>query len=115
MSTKPATATVEDDGIQVFRWAGITEADEGTPVRSPYTHRSVQAVGNFGVSGAITIEGSNDGSNWGTLTDPSGSAIVLSNATPVEIATPTIYLRPRASAGTGVLVDVIAASFTRRG
>lgn len=67
---------------------------------------SVQVIGSFGSGGTVLIEGSNDGVNYGTLTDPQGVALSLTAAGIKSLQQITRYIRPRVSAGTGVDVDV---------
>ena len=48
-------------------WTGLTPGDTGEPVSvSQYRDRTFQSILISG-SGAVTIEGSNDGTNWVTL------------------------------------------------
>jgi hypothetical protein len=57
-------------------WA-LGNADTGIAIdMTDYADRSVQVEGTFG-SATITIEGSNDGTNWETLRDPQGVALTF--------------------------------------
>lgn len=69
---------------------------------------SVQATGTFG-GATITLTGSNDGTNYVTLKDPSGTAISLTAAGAFEFSTAMLYIKPGISGGTGDDVDVIVA------
>ncbi len=83
-------------------WTGLLNGDDGEPVQlGAYSDRSVQFVGTFGAGGTIVFEGSNDGTNYVTLTDPQGSAISKGAASLEGIVEPTRYVRPRVTAGDG--------------
>ena len=93
--------------VRTFLWEGITESDQGDAISvTDYPDKTVQVIGDFTSSGAITMQGSPDGSTWGTLTDVSGNDVVLTDATPVVIGPNPVYIRPFATAGTGVDMDV---------
>jgi hypothetical protein len=95
---------------------GTPTSDTPTPIESPsYSDRSVQmfgAVGAAGFNGAtITMQGSNDGTNWFTLTDPLGNNIALTASGGKQILENTRYIRPLISVATtgttpGVLVTL---------
>lgn len=108
MATKIATVTVREDGVKIAQWASITEADTGQAVSlSSYPDRTVQVTGDFTSSGAITIEGSNDNSDFATLHDNQGNALVLTDTSIKLIAENPDYIRPRATAGSSVSMDVV--------
>lgn len=88
-------------------WSGITENDDGEAVSRPsYPDKTVQGAGDFGANGAITMEGSPDGTNWGTLRDHAGTDIIITDETPRLIAENTLWIRPRATAGTAMSANV---------
>ena len=90
-------------------WSAIVGStnDVGLPVEGhQFRHKSVQCDGTFS-STVITIEGSNDGTNYYPLKDPSNTAITCSAAGMFQINTPSRYIRPRVTtAGTGVALIV---------
>lgn len=109
MATRQGTFIIGEDGVARARWAGITEADTGSAIGgfSRFPDRSVQVVGDFITAGAITIEGSNDGgTSYSTLTDFAGTALVLTDTSIKLIAQSPDLIRPRATAGTSVSMDV---------
>lgn len=108
MANRVASKVLGADGVMRVQWAGITESDTGLPViLSDYPDRTVQVVGDFTSSGAITIEGSNDGgTTYATLHDFAGTALVLTDGSIKLIAENPDYIRPRATAGTAVAMDV---------
>jgi len=108
MANKGATFVVGKDGVAVASWTGITEADTGLPVNmARFPDRTVQVLGDFTTSGAVTIEGSNDGGvTYFTLTDPTGAPLVFTAAGGKLIVENPEKMRPRATAGTSVSMDV---------
>lgn len=69
---------------------------------------SVQMAGTWG-GATIVLQGSNDGINWVTLKDPSGTDISLTANGAFEFGTAMLYMRPSPSGGSGDDVDVIVA------
>lgn len=62
---------------------------------------SVQFAGTFGTS-TVSIEGSNDGTNWAVLNDAQGNALSGVNTAKIEqILESTRYKRVVVAAGTG--------------
>lgn len=66
--------------------------------------QSVQMVGAAGAGGfngaTVTIQGSNDGTNWQTLTNPLGTAITFTAAGLQQVSEITRYIRPSLSVAT---------------
>lgn len=115
------------DGFQVT-WAGFAASgDVGLPVGSVigdgasalvpsggsgffagFADKSVQLEGTFGTGGQMTIEGSNNGgTNYETLTTPSGTALSALAAAGINAVTEAvIWVRPRCSAGSGANLTV---------
>lgn len=98
----------QDDGSTfTVRYAGYLESDP-TPASidmPEYADRSVQVFGTFG-GGTVVIEGSNDGTNWETLTDPQGNALSITARRIEQIQELTAFIRPRITAGTGVNLEI---------
>lgn len=107
--------TAYDRGYQAL-WETLTAANAaGTSVQVwGAADRSVQVVGT--PNGATTVlQGSNDGTNWVTLTDPLGNAISFVNATGLkQISEITRYIRPSTSGGGGAQ-DLDVYVLARRG
>lgn len=90
------------DEVHVITWAAIPNGDSGSPVEMPGSaDRSVQILGTFGAGGTIVIEGSNDGTNYVTLTDPQGNALSKTAAAIEAVSELTRYIRPHVTAGDG--------------
>ena len=107
MATRAVVSNVTDSGGLVASWEGITEADTGAAIEViGWDRLTVQVLGDFDASGAITMQGSNDGTTWATLNDVEGAAVVLTAASIVQLQEHPRYVRPTASAGTAVDMDV---------
>lgn len=91
-----------DDSL-VLTWEELTTTNaDGEPAeKAGYAIRSVQVTGTFGVGGTISLQGSNDGTNYVALNDSQGDAITLTAAGLVDIQELTRYIRPFVSAGDG--------------
>lgn len=111
MATKQGNLIVVDNFHAHAEWDLVTEADTGTSLSIvDFPDRTVQAVpatGSFGTAGAITLEGSNDNTTFSTLHDFQGNALVLTDSTLHLIAENPRYIRPRATAGSGMSISII--------
>lgn len=84
-------------------WATLTNANtDGTayqPQRTRGAIAAVQFTGTFDSATAV-LQGSNDGTNWITLSDPQdGTAISVTAAGAAEVSTAMAYIRPSTSGG----------------
>jgi hypothetical protein len=78
--------------------------------RTDLVDRSVQITGTF--SGAtLAFEGSNDGVNYFTLSNPSGTALTFTSAGLMQVTEATAWVRPHITAGTGAS---LSATLTAR-
>lgn len=86
----------------ISTWTALTAANSaGDAVSLPeYADRSVQVIGTFD-SATVVLQGSNDGTNWVTLTDPQGNVISATSAKLEQIEEATLYVRPSTSGGGG--------------
>lgn len=95
-------------------WTPLTTTNaDGNPINFASNGMggvTFQVTGTWGVGGALVIEGSNDGTNYFTLTDQANAALTLSaNALKTVRDTP-MYIRPRVTAGDGTTsLTVVAA------
>ena len=89
-------------GFRAWRvqWAGLANSNLGAPVDLvEFTDRSVQVEGTFGSGGTVAIQGSNDGTNFETLRDPSSTSLSLQAAGLHGILEMTGLIRPNVTAG----------------
>lgn len=107
MATRAATPVVLPIGgeytrVRVVQWTGLLNADDGDPVALPqFSDRSIQVTGTFGVGGSLRIEGTIDGTNYTTLTDPQGNALDVTAAKIEAVSEAVRLIRPRVTAGDG--------------
>lgn len=81
-------------------WAAMQNGDVGDAIPfAQYTDKSVQMAGTFGGGGIVTIEGSNDGDNWSTLTDPQGNDLNFATSKIEMVTEATMFVRPRVVSG----------------
>ena len=117
MATRTHTVTPiphYGDKAHVLTWSGLLNGDDGSPVEMPGSaDRSVQFTGTFGAGGTIVFEGSNDGTNYVTLTDPQGNTISKTAAALESVVELTRYVRPRVTAGDGS-TDLVASLLVKR-
>jgi hypothetical protein len=96
----------------VASW-NLSNGEAGDPFENPGSpDRSVQVGGTFGAGGTIVIEGSNDGTNYRTLTDPQGNALSFTSANLEAVQELTRFIRGRVSAGDGttaIAVHILAS------
>lgn len=91
------------DGGKVITWASVPNADVGiTPGAGlcGNVDKSVAVTGTFG-GATVAIQGSNDGSNWFTLSDPAGDAVTFTAAGIAAVMEATLHIRPSISGGDG--------------
>jgi hypothetical protein len=112
--------TIVNQGFHavVFTWV-LTAADNvGVPIPAAYydyADRCVQIAGTFD-SSTVVFEGSNDGVNYHTLTDPHGNGISSVAASVEQVMENTLSARPNSSGGGGAqAVTVICVARRGRG
>ena len=96
-------------------WSGLANGDTGAPIQEPaFADRTVQISGTFGSGGSITLQGSNDGTNFVALTDGQGNAVTKLAAAMEVIEECPRYVRPSVTAGDGTTALVVTM-WARRG
>lgn len=96
------------ENVAIYTWTGLTTSDTGAPLEAPgFTDASYQVTGTFG-GATVTIEGSNDGTNYVTLTDPSATAISFTATGLSQILQIVRFIRPKVTGGSGASINVIA-------
>ena len=91
-----------DGSSRLISWTGGATADgAATPVELPeWADNCVQIIGTIG-GATITIEGSNDGTNYETLNNAQGGALsfVALTSTIKQIVERPRYIRPKITGG----------------
>jgi len=93
-----------DPPAWLLQWGPMQNGDVGAApdfMFWNYADRSLQLAGTFGTGGTCLIEGSNDGSNYITLSDSNGNPLSLTAGAMKVITEVPRYFRPRVSAGDG--------------
>lgn len=102
----------QDDSAVLFTWALTTANTDGSPLEwTQWADRCFQAVGTWG-GATLTIQGSNDGTNWFSLSNAAGAAAATFTADGGKsiIELPR-YVRPNLTtpgAGATVAVTLLA-------
>lgn len=104
------------ENAHVISWTPLTSANAaGDPIEMAGSSiRSIQFSGTFD-SATIVLQGSNDGTNYVTLTDPQGNAISKTSAGLEQIEETTRYVRPSSSGGSGSQSITATLLIVRRG
>jgi hypothetical protein len=108
MATISPTTVSEQIRSAAYRWTNFSTADTAVAVELTNMQGlagSIQVTGTFG-SATIVLQVSNDGSNWATLKDGTGTNISFTAAGMSEFSTAARYLRPSSSGGTADDVTV---------
>lgn len=95
MATVPLTRTPTQSSVAfVATWTPLATGDVGAALPfSQYTDKSVQVFGTFD-GATLRVEGSNDGENWATLTDPQGNDLLITSAKIEMVTEATAHIRP---------------------
>lgn len=104
MATISPVITKAKDDTMVFTWTALTAANaNGDPIPSTYADYADRCVHILGTFDAATVvwQGSNDGSNYLTLTDPQGNGISKGAAAIEAITEGALWQRPSTSGGGG--------------
>lgn len=102
------TAEMPTEKCLSAAWAGLSTGDTASPLTIGGTMGAVGAVqvaGTFG-GATVTLQASNDGTNWVTVKSLLGLDVSLTAAGLAEFSTGALYIRPAISGGTGDDVDV---------
>lgn len=114
-STITDLSNFHDKG-QIIAWTPLTFSglDSGAPATNiSGADRSIQIEGTFGAGGSVTVEGSNDGTNYETLNDHLGNALTFTTKGIKSVDQICRNIRPRVTAGDGT-TSLTATLLTRR-
>lgn len=117
MTTASLTGPLEIGKASLLATWSLVQGDTaGDAMECPdTTDACVTMTGTFD-SGTVVLQGSNDGTNWLSLTDPQGNAISKTSAAIEQISEVPRYLRPSVSGqGASAAIKVmIKATGARR-
>jgi pyruvate/2-oxoacid:ferredoxin oxidoreductase alpha subunit len=99
--------------ISLTTWDSVAAGDTCTAfVLSVYSDRVVQVEGVFG-GASVALQGSNDGVNYHTLTDPQGNALSFAAGGLETVMELPYYIKPLLSGGDGTTNLTITLSGRR--
>jgi hypothetical protein len=104
MATRqPSLVDVTPSGrSRLVTWTGLLNGDDGGLIDwVDFADRCFQVTGTFGAAGSITIQGSNDGTNWSALSDPQGNPLTFTSSKIEQALELPRYVRPIVTAGDG--------------
>lgn len=107
MATGPTSAPATGQ-FEMQSWTSLSTGDTATKLQPSANTASVATVQVFGTFGGatVTLEGSNDGTNYVAMRDVDGADISFTAAGYAEFSTAFRYIRPASTGGTGDNVDV---------
>lgn len=85
MAVRQPSATTIGIGAAVrITWSGLLTTDNGDAIDyAPYLNKTFHVFGTFG-GASVTIQGSNDGTNWGPLNDATNAVLSLTSVKPIR-------------------------------
>jgi hypothetical protein len=100
MAVRTAVVTHLDHNTMLVEWTGLATGDTGQPFEFlGYGDLTVTFEGTFAGGSSVTLEGSNDGTNYYACTDPQGNPITkLAGAMEAVTETPR-WVRPSVASG----------------
>lgn len=117
MAVRQATMAdiAPSSNARLVTWSGLLNGDTGGPVDwVDFMDRCFQVTGTFGTGGSVTMQGSNDGTVWATLTDPSNAALTFGSAGLKQALELPRYVRPSVTAGDGT-TNLVVTLCMRKG
>jgi hypothetical protein len=110
--TKSQPTELHLRGCTMFTWGAFTATDltAAAVKMGGLTDKSVQIQGTFD-SCTVTLQGSNDGTNYHLLTDPQGTDISKTASDLEAVTEATLWVKPvlaSAGANTSVVVTIFA-------
>lgn len=112
-ATRPLPDPIVGNGvIHTFAWPALGQGDDGAPleINGNVVDFVIQAVGTFSGAATVGFDGSNDGVNWGPISDLAGDSIALGQDAIAGIATVPALVRPVVASGDGSTdIDVTVA------
>lgn len=100
----------------MITWSGLTQTtnDVGAAVSESWRgEKTFQVFGTFGSSGALLIEGSNNGTDWSPLSNRQGTNMSFTAAGFNRSQDQPVYVRPRVTGGDGTTNLTVAVACHR--
>ena len=99
-------------------WSGVSTGDTIHPAKVPFAWMnlgSVQIAGTFG-GATVTLQVSNDGTNYATLDDVSGVDVSAASALIAEVSNSALYWKPSITGGSSdsVTIKIVGRGGTGR-
>lgn len=96
----PVLTEDRNGDVKLWTWATLTSTNTaGSPIKFvPWGDRCFQVTGTFG-TGTMVLQGSNDGTNWETLTDVLGNALSFTASSLAQVTEVPLYVRPLVTGG----------------
>lgn len=97
------------NGVVQTKWTAAATGNLPTALfvkNNSATKAGIQIDGTFG-GATVALQGSNDGVDYFTLKDVTGTAISTTAAAYFEFSSSALYLKPTISGGTGDSIDII--------
>ena len=106
MATIKATidrTVTADESVVVINWSGLATSGDLGDAQSfaSYADKTVIVAGTFTGSPTVIMEGSNNGTDWVTLTNRQGNTMSFTAAGMNTSQDKPAFIRPRLTAGTG--------------
>ena len=96
----------QDGSTLLVTWTPVTEADSCGAISLPeYSDKSVQVAGTFGGT-SIAVQGSNDGTNFASLNDPTQTVIAITAAKVQAVLENTVVIQPVRTGGSSTSVTI---------
>ena len=105
-----------DFTVKTFTYSGLDNGDSGTPFVAPlFADKTATVRGTFGSGGNVKIQGSDDGTNFFTMTtnDTTVDLAAVAAAAGFALVENPQYIRPNVTAGDGA-TDITVVFTCRR-
>lgn len=101
-----------DDSVFMIQWDNLANSGDVGDQQSyaAYSDKTFIVTGTFAGSAVVLIEGSNDGTNWVTLSNRQGSPMSFSAAGMNTSQDRPVYVRPKLTAGVSASIRVTCAA-----
>lgn len=107
MAEIAATTTIQPVDWRVYAWETVTESDTASVVAMDATSGDVNidVRGTFG-GASVAVQGSNDGTNWNSVSDTAGGTVAITSAGGASIRDVWPFMRVFPSGGSSQDLDI---------